>query len=1112
MLMTHTTFAWRGAALLLTACALLAVSSRPAAAVDTTDTRLLSQPALSATHVAFIYAGDLYVCDLDGRNVRRLTSDEGVERSPAFSPDGRQIAFSAQYDGNTDVFVVPVTGGVPKRLTWHPGPDVVQGFTPDGGRVLFTSPRAAFTNRYTQLFTVPVAGGLEAALPIPNASRASYNADGTRLAYNPLNPAHLQWKRYRGGSVGTITLYDPKTHATERIAQPATRANDVDPVWLGPTLYFRSDRDGEFNLYQFDPASKAVSRLTSHDDFPVLGIAAAAGRIAYEQGGYLHVYDVQAKRARRLTVGIGTDLVELRPRFVKGPEWIRSMSVSPSGARAALEYRGEIVTVPAEKGDPRNVTSTTAVHERTPTWSPDGRSLAYFSDAGGEYALHIRAQDGKGDAKVVKLSGSGFYDAPVWSPDSSRIAFRDNGRTLYVLQVSSGAISKVITEPVYRPGAFADTTYSWSPDSKWLAYTSTSRAQIQSAHLYSIDKQQSFPITDGLSDVAEPVFDRNGKYLYLLASTDAGPVRDWFSQASADMRSTSAIYLVVLKKGEPSPLAKESDEEKAQAEDKGEATEKTADGTAAKPATPAAAAATESAKTGAAAVPTAPTVIDVEGLSTRIVALPVPAGEYGNLQVGETGKVYYLRTVDGKSSLQQFDLKTRKTETWVPAAEGYEVTADGKKLLYRNGSAYHVVSTAKKAEGSEGKVAVEAVQVRIDPQAEWPQIFDEAWRINRDYFYATNYHGRDWPAMRKKYAQFLPHLAHRTDLARVIQWMLSELAVGHSYGGGGDARRQVENVPGGLLGADFTVAEDRYRVTKVYGGLNWTPSLRSPLTEPGVDVQPGEYLLAVNGRDLRASRTNLHEPFENTAGKLVEITVGPNADGTGSRTVQVVPVANDAGLRNRDWVEGNLRKVTEATRGRVAYVYVPNTAGAGHEYFKRYFFPQTSREAVIIDERFNGGGQVADYYIDLLRRPLVSYWATRHGEPIRTPSAAILGPKVMITDETAGSGGDLLPWMFRKFQLGPIVGKRTWGGLVGILGYPVLMDGGNVTAPNLAIFTDEGWVVENEGVPPDIDVEQTVADVIAGRDPQLERAIKEALDALAAQPVKVPARPKDPVR
>lgn len=1080
----------------MVAAATFAAVVSPASAIDTSHTRMLSQPALSARHLAFIYAGDLYVCDLDGRNVRRLTSDEGIERAPAFSPDGSQLAFSAEYDGNVDVFVVPVTGGVPRRLTWHPGPDVVQGFTPDGTRVLFTSPRAVFTTRYTQLFTVPVTGGVETALPIPHASRGSYSADGRRIAYNPLNPAHLQWKRYRGGSVATITIYDPMTHATERIAQPASRANDVDPQWLDGVLYFRSDRDGEFNIHRYDPASRQITRLTSHDDFPVLGISAAAGRIAYEQAGYLHLYDVKAKQARTLTIGIGTDLVELRPRFVKGPEWIRAMSVSPSGARVALEYRGEIVTVPAEKGDPRNITATVGVHERAPEWSPDGRSLAYFSDAGGEYALHIRAQDGKGEAKVVPLAGSGFYDAPVWSPDSTRIAFRDNGRSLYVLQVATGKISTVVTEPIYRPGAFSDTTYRWSPDSRWLAYTTTSRAQIQAARLWSVETQQSFPISDGLSDVGEPVFDRNGKYLYLLGSTDAGPVRDWFSQANADMRATSALYLVVLKKGEVSPLAKESDEEKAAAADVA-AEEKGG------------ARADAAAKTDTAP---AVTVIDTDGLGTRIVALPVPAGEYAGLQTGESGKLYYLRTADGKTSLQQFDLKTRRTETWVPSADAYAVTADGKKLLYRSGTSLHVVPTTKKADGAEGKVNVDAVRVRVDPQAEWPQIFDEAWRINRDYFYATNYHGRDWPAMKKKYAQFLPHLAHRGDLARLIQWMASELAVGHSYGGGGDARRKPGVVPGGLLGADVEVVGDRYRIRKVYGGLNWTPTLRAPLTEPGVDVQAGEYLLAVNGVDLRASTTNLHAPFENTAGTLVELTVGPTADGSGSRTVKVVPIESEAALRNRDWVEGNLRKVTDATKGRVAYVYVPNTAGLGHEYFKRYFYPQTGRDAVIVDERFNGGGQVADYYIDLLRRPLVSYWATRHGEPIRTPSAAILGPKVMITDETAGSGGDLLPWMFRKFGLGPIVGKRTWGGLVGILGYPVLMDGGTVTAPNLAIYTEDGWVVENEGVPPDIEVEQTPADVIAGKDPQLERAIQVALEALAASPARVPQRPKDPVR
>jgi tricorn protease len=458
----------------------------------------------------------------------------------------------------------------------------------------------------------------------------------------------------------------------------------------------------------------------------------------------------------------------------------------------------------------------------------------------------------------------------------------------------------------------------------------------------------------------------------------------------------------------------------------------------------------------------------------------------------------------------RFDFKKQKTETLVAEVDGYVLSDDGKRVLYRKGPAWSIAKLGAKLE-DEKKLAIDRIEVRVDPPAEWAQMLDEAWRINRDYFYAPNMHGVDWPAMREKYKQFVPHLSHRQDLTRVTQWMLSELAVGHSYIGGGDTREKPDTVPGGLLGADFEIANGRYRFKKVYGGLNWNPQLRSPLTEPGVDARAGEYLLAVNGQELRPP-ASVYEPFENTADRFVEITIGPDPGGKGARSVRVVPVASEAALRNRDWVEGNLRKVTEATKGRVAYVYVPNTAALGHEYFKRYFFPQADRDAIIVDERFNGGGQVADYYMDLLRRPLISYWHTRHGADFHTPSAAIFGPKVMLIDETAGSGGDLLPWMFRKSKLGPLVGKRTWGGLVGILGFPVLMDGGTITAPNLAIWTEDGWVVENEGVPPDIEVDQAPADVEAGRDPQLERAIEIVLAELEKSPVQRPTLPPWPTR
>ncbi len=524
-----------------------------------------------------------------------------------------------------------------------------------------------------------------------------------------------------------------------------------------------------------------------------------------------------------------------------------------------------------------------------------------------------------------------------------------------------------------------------------------------------------------------------------------------------------------------------------------------------------------------------PVVIDLDGIAGRVVALPVEAGHLQHLAAGADGQIYYIRRVGvrpgqgpaarGKPSLKRFDLKTREEETLAEGIDDFQLSADRKKLLYEAGGppppgaplVLGIVNAGKFNKG-DGALKLDAISVRVEPRAEWAQMFHEAWRINRDYFYAPNMHGADWNAMRRKYEELLPHLASRDDLDRVIRMMLSELSVGHSFLGGGERLYEPKPIPVGLLGADYEVADGRFRFKTIYGGAYWDPSLRAPLTAPGVDVKPGDFLLAVNGKEVKAD-SEVYRSFEATAGKRVELKVGPKADGSGARTVVVEPIADEGSLRNRAWVEGNLRKVHERTKGRVAYVYVPNTAGSGYEYFKRYFFPQADKEAIIVDERFNGGGQVADYYIELLRRPLISYWATRYGETLRSPNAVILGPKVMIIDETAGSGGDLLPWMFRKFNLGKLVGKRTWGGLVGILGFPTLMDGGMVTAPDLAIFTEEGWVVENVGVPPDIDVEQDPAAVAAGKDPQLDKAIEVVLKELAENPPpKPPARPPFPVR
>ncbi len=1065
-----------------------AVCSFPLFAVNINDTRLLTDPAVSQEHIAFAYANDLWVANLDGSNVRRLTSHPGVESGPRFSPDGSMIAFTGRYEGNVDVYVVPTAGGVPKRLTWHPLNDVVLGFTPDGSSVLFSSPREVYTRRFTQLFTVPVNGGMVTKLPIPNAAKATYSPDGRMIVYQPIGDAFIEWKRYRGGQVARLMIFDTATNAVEQIPQPAGRSNDTDPMWIGDKVYFRSDRSGEFNLCSYDTKTKQVEQLTRYTDWPVIKATAGGGRIAFERAGYLSLFDPSTRKDTRLKIGVAADLVETRPRFVKGPKYVRNASLSPSGARVAFEFRGDIVTVPMEKGDDRNITQSVAANDRSPVWSPDGKSIAWFTDESGENELRIEPQEGKGTVRSIKVAGTGFYADPKWSPDGTKISYVDNSSSLYVLDVASGVATKITSNPMYRIG----TQHTWAPDSKWIAYQRNNSQYMDSILLYSIDQKKSFPVGDEIADASDPVFDPDGKYLYFVASTNAGPVDDWFSMWNNSARATNAMYLVVLAKGVPSPIAKESDEEGKKSEEAAKPDEKKSDEKK------------EPVKV----------TIDLDGLGQRIQAVPLPEAVYSKLQVVKTGELYYLKNTSGvnrfdrgENNLQHYSLTKRKEDTAVEKVDDFELSRDGKRVLLKMTDTWSIADVGEKIDPSKHKLAVDKIEVKIDPIAEWKEIFDEAWRINRDYFYDPNMHGNDWKAVKAKYEVFLPDVSVRQDLTRVMEWMFSELSVGHHRMSGGDSLANIDSIPGGLLGADYKVENGRYRFAKVYGGLNWNPELRAPLTEPGVDVKAGEYLLAVEGKDLQYPE-NLYSRFERTAGRITEVTVGPNADGTGSRTVKVVPIEDESALRNRDWVERNLRYVTDKTQGRVAYVYVPNTSTLGHQYFTRYFFPQANRQAIIVDERHNGGGQVADYYIDILRRPFISYWAMRYGSDLKTPMASIQGPKVMLIDETAGSGGDLLPWMFRKLKIGTLVGRRTWGGLVGILGFPVLMDGGTVTAPNLAIWDPEGgWVVENEGVPPDIEVEQTPADVIAGRDPQLDRAIEIVLKQLDTNPPSTPKRP-----
>ncbi|WP_062059646.1 S41 family peptidase [Aquimarina longa] len=1063
--------------------------------IDPSDTRMMHQPAIGKSHIAFIYAEDLWIANLDGTQPRRLTIDKGLESNPVFSPDGKHIAFSAEYDGNVDVFIIPVSGGIPKRLTWHPGLDNTLNFSPDGKFVLFNSQRAIHTNRYSKLYQISIDGGYPVELEIPNAWHATYSPDSNHMAYTPIQERFHQWKNYRGGTTANIWLFSFMDKSIIKIPQPNKGSNDVQPMWKGSEVFFLSDRNGEFNLFSYNTSSKKINQLTQYNDFPIINANLSENTIIFEQAGYLHIYNISQKSTTKLKIGIGTDLLELRERYIKGNQHIRSANISPTGKRAVFDYRGEIITVPEDKGDPRNLTLSPGSHDKYPAWSPNGKQIAYFSDVSGEYELYITSQDGKGETKKFKIPGTGFYAYTSWSPDSKKISFSDNGRNLYILDIASKKITKIDNDEYYLPGAFRDLFGDWSSDSNWILYSKIIESNFEQIFLYNIKDSKSYPISDGLSNVSDPIFDANGKYIYFTASTDAGPVVNWFDQSNQDMSLTNSIYLVTLQKDTISPFVKESDEEKP-TEDTNE--EKSKDKKNSKKENE------NSSK---------PIQIDLDGIQSRIIDLPIKAGVYYDLSSSKENKLFYIAdTPNSESSmLYQYDLKKRK-DTMIMELDSYVISADGKKMLYNKKDTWGITEIGKAPKNGRGVLKTEKIQVKINSSQEWENIFNEAWRINRDYFYDPGMHGSDWKAMKKKYAQFLSHLSCRNDLNRIIQWMCSELSVGHHrLIGRGEQLNTPKHIPGGLLGADYTLINNRYQFKKIFGGLNWNPKLRSPLTEPGVNIQEGNYLLAVNGKDLNSNQ-NIFSFFENTADKITELTVGPNPNYTNSKVIKVTPIASEYSLRNRDWVEGNLKKVNAATNGQVAYVYVPNTTTAGHEYFKRYFYPQANKKAIIIDERFNGGGQIADYYINLLLNPYQSHWNFRYGRDLKTPSASIQGPKVMLIDETAGSGGDMLPWMFRKFKVGTLVGKRTWGGLVGILGFPEFIDGASVTAPNIAIWTEEGFIVENVGVAPDVEVEQLPSEVIKGKDPQLEKAIEIILKELQNNPIKEPKKPPYPIR
>ena len=1087
-----------------------------AGAVDAADETplLVQQPTLSQNTIVFHYGGYLWSVPREGGEARQLTTG-GHESYPIFSPDGKWIAFTGHYDGNTDVYVMPADGGMPRRLTWHPDLDGAVGWTPDGKKVLFVSTREAYAD-FTKFYTVPVEGGVVEALPMWRAFEGSYSPDGTRMAYVPNFQWQKAWKRYRGGQTTPIYIVKLSDLSLEKL--PRENSNDSDPVWFHDTVYFLSDRNGPVTLFAYDTKTKTVKQVVENKGFDLKNVSAGPDALVYEQFGGIFLFDPQTGKSKKVDIHINGDLPATRPHYEKVAEMIQNASISPTGMRAVFEARGEILTVPAEKGDIRNLTRTTSSAERDPAWSPDGKWIAYFSDESGEYALHLEDQSGLGDVKKINLGiPPSYFYGPTWSPDSKKIAYTDKRLNLWYVDVDKGTPIKVATERFEDPSSAMN--QAWSPDSKWLTYTRYLPNHQHAVFVYAIDGGKESQITDGTADARYPVFDRNGKTLYFTASTDVGLSLGWLDLSSYQHPLTRSVYAVVLKKGDSSPVEPQSDEEKVVAEEKAKNADKDADKT--KDQTDKSKDADkDKGKEGEKKEETPTVTIDLDGIGQRIVALPIRPANYVQMDAGKTGVLFLSEIVDvprfGEPpaiTVSKFDLSTRKTDPYLSGISGLVISANGEKALYRQGmppaGQWFIVPTAATPKPGDGALNLGDMEVYVDPRAEWNQMYHEVWRIERDFLYDPNHHGLNIAAAEKKYHPYLAGLGGRDDLNYLFTEMLGEITIGHMFIFGGDVPKPNQ-VKGGLLGADYKVENGRYRFARIYNGENWNPDLRAPLTQPGVDVKVGEYLLEVNGRDVRPP-ADVYSFFEETAGKQIKIKVGPDPDGKNAREVTVVPVESEFALRNRAWEEDNRRKVDELSGGKLAYVHVPDTAVGGYTNFNRFYFAQVDKQAAIIDERYNHGGEIADYIIDMLKRPLRNCAISREGEKFCSPLAQIYGPKTMIINEMSGSGGDALPWMFKQDHVGLLVGTRTWGGLVGIYNYPPLMDGGFVTAPRVAIYGLHGqWEVENHGVAPDIEVENDPASVAAGHDPQLEKAVQVTLEALKEHPVVLPDHPPYP--
>ncbi|MCA4896825.1 MAG: PD40 domain-containing protein [Cytophagales bacterium] len=1055
-------------------------------------TQLLRQPTLSSTQIVFVYANDLWIVSKDGGEARRLTSNEGQESNPHFSPDGKQIAFTGQYDGNTDVYLIPTEGGQPQRLTWHPGADNVTGWTPDGEAILFASARAGVPTLESKIYKINSKGGMEEALDVPRAVAGEISEDGKYLAYQQIGFWDPEWRNYRGGQAKPIWIIDLKNFSLKSTPQTDNERH-TDPVWMDGVVFFLSERDYANNIWSFNPSTNELKQQTFHTDFDVKSLDAAGGQIVYEQGGYLSLLTPANSATKKIVINVRGDFHWARERWEEvKPATLTNASLSPTGQRALFEYRGEIFTAPKEKGDWRNISRNSAAADRSPVWAPNGKKIAWFSDASGEYQLMIGDQEGLEKPKAIALQNPTFFFKPTWSPDSKYISFTDTDYNLWYVDVATGQSKKADTERFAHPNRSLNPV--WSPDSKWISYSRLLDNHFKAIKVHNVETGQTLQLTDGMADAISPVWDVNGKYLYFLGSTNYGLNSGWLDMSSYERPVTRALYVIVLSKSDASPIAPRSDEEKDKPKE-------------------------ENLPSGKAGKDTATPIvkIDMDGISNRILAIDIPLRNYTALHGGPDGYVFYTESIVNQQglTLSRYNFKERKGEVFLSPVNDVAFSEDRKSILYRSNGTWGILgaSDSNKKIGDGKLESVNSIKVKINPMEEWKQIFKEGWRYQRDFLYVSNVHGAPWNDIYKWYSPWIEHVRHRTDLNYVIDILGGEVAVGHSYTSGGDFPN-IENVPVGLLGADFEKDNGLYRFKKVYLGESWNPDVKAPLREPGISISAGDYLLEVNGQAVTTS-TNLYKHFEATANRQTVLKVSSKSTGEAPRTVTVIPVENENQLRSFDWIEGNRRKVDELSNGKLAYVYIPNTGNPGYTYFNRYYFSQQDKKGAIIDERNNGGGSAADYMVDIMARQLHGYFNSKASDhrPFLTPNAGIFGPKVMLINERAGSGGDLLPYLINKMKIGPLVGTKTWGGLVGTWDTPPFVDGGRMVAPRGGFYDVNGeWAVEGVGISPDIEVQQTPAEVIKGGDPQLERAVEEALKLLKTQGVEIKPEPPAPIK